>query len=125
MRKFISLLAAVLVAGALAAGSATAEPSDRCDGAPAATGTDGDFSISVCVEGVGALTAAQKGNGGYIVADGDSANADIHHCLDGFIGLQADADNTDNTGPVASGDGEYSYPYSSDEDIDPTTCAPA
>ncbi|HVL80685.1 MAG TPA: hypothetical protein VM840_03730 [Actinomycetota bacterium] len=121
MRKLIGFIASALVAGALVAGPAVAEPSAKCNGAPAATGTDGSMSISVCVSGVGALTAAQKGNGGYVVADGDTANSTINPCLDGFVGIQV---TEAGPGYAASGEGDYSYPHTQGEP-NPTECAPA
>jgi hypothetical protein len=121
MRKFATMLLSFFVAGVLfGAAPVGAEPSDACGDAPAAAG---ESSVTVCVAGVGSLTAAQEGSGGYVVADGDSANSAINPCLDGFAGVQVD--DAGNPGYAAESDGDYSYPHSSSGDPDPTECAPA
>lgn len=106
MRRFAALVASLLVAGAMAAGPVGAEPSEMCGGAPAKTGTDGASSASVCTP-TGAVTIAYKGGtSGYIIADGDSGNADPS---DGYIGAS-------DKGVACSGEGDYNY------DSDPHDC---
>lgn len=111
MRKICVFAGAAVLAGLLSMGvPASAEPSGKCGGAPAATGTDGANSVSICTAGVGALTASQQGDGGYVVADGDSGNQATHPCLDGWAGIQVAGGMP---GATANSNGDYTYPQPS------------
>lgn len=125
---FIGAMVAGLFAAAVPA-QASHTPSEQCGGDVVATGTDGENSASVCIEGVGAATASQQGeNGGYIVADGDPGNApsEANHCLDGYIGVQVvdgQPEPVASGGTSAGGDSDsYHYPDSSEGDPDPAAC---
>lgn len=125
------LLCALLVGAALVAGpTATAEPSGDCGGLPAAANPvdprEDGFYVRVCVAGVGSATLANGGNEyGYFVIDGDSSNAGIAPCLDGYAGLESSTTPGDQN-VVAEADGDYSPPRkgASGENPDPTSCIP-
>jgi hypothetical protein len=135
VRKALAVLFLIagvgLVAGA-APVSAEDTPSAKCGGAPVATGVDGAESAAVCVGGVGAVTGAQKDQGGYLAVDGDNDNAltAVSQCLDGHLALQV----VDGSAGVAADDGEvtdpdgvttdesYNYPQGEGDPIDPSVC---
>jgi hypothetical protein len=112
------MVVAVLVAAATFwGGAAVAEPSEQCGALPVAAGTDGSMSASVCVQEVGALTAAvhsQQGlnYGGYAVLDGDSNSivSPVSWCLAGYFGVQEMRPGLGGQGLVFAPLGDYSYP---------------